>query len=82
MVELIKNDGYKAKIMEEITRQGKESKINGFEFPKKMHISLDAFSVENEILTPTFKMKRNDCKKYFLKEIKAMYEGSKLQGEE
>jgi len=40
------------------------------------------FSTENDLLTPTFKLKRNDAKKYFVKEIKAMYDGAKLQGEE
>jgi hypothetical protein len=34
------------------------------------------------LLTPTFKLKRNEAKKFFLKEIKGMYDGAKLQGEE
>lgn len=47
-----------------------------------MHLTTNAFTVENDLLTPTFKLKRAEAKKFFLKEIKAMYEGSKLQGEE
>jgi len=34
------------------------------------------------LLTPTFKLKRNEAKKFFFKEIKGMYDGAKLQGEE
>jgi long-chain acyl-CoA synthetase len=40
------------------------------------------FTIENDLLTPTFKLKRNDAKKFFLTDIKRMYDGAKLQGEE
>jgi len=40
-----------------------------------------AFTVENDILTPTFKVKRDKAKEFFLSEIKDMYEGAALQGE-
>ena len=33
------------------------------------------------MLTPTFKLKRNEAKKEYIKEIKEMYDGAKLQGE-
>ena len=32
-------------------------------------------------MTPTYKLKRNEAKKYYLNEIKDMYDGFKLQGE-
>jgi len=47
-----------------------------------VHLTEHVFTAENDLLTPTFKLKRNDAKKFFYKEIKAMYEGAKLQGEE
>ena len=40
------------------------------------------FTAENDLLTPTFKLKRNEAKKFFLKEIKEMYGIAKLHGEE
>jgi len=40
------------------------------------------FKPENDLLTPTFKLKRNEAKQYFFNEIKAMYDGAILQGEE
>ena len=42
----------------------------------------NAFTVENGLLTPSFKLKRNEAKHYFFSEIKDMYDGAKLQGED
>lgn len=53
----------------------------GFEIPQKLLITSTVFSVENDLLTPTFKVKRNEAKQYFLSQIKDMYQGAKLQGE-
>lgn len=47
-----------------------------------MFLSETPFSADNDLLTPTFKLKRNEAKIYYLREIKAMYDGAKLQGEE
>lgn len=51
------------------------------EVPRKIHYTTDEFTVENDMLTPTFKLKRNEAKKAFIKEIKEMYDGAILQGE-
>ena len=47
----------------------------GFELVKALYIeSADAlFSVENELLTPTFKLKRPQLQKKYQGEIDAMY---------
>jgi long-subunit acyl-CoA synthetase (AMP-forming) len=45
-------------------------------------LTTTAFTPDNDILTPTFKLKRNEAKRFFLNEIKEMYGGLKLQGEE
>ena len=65
----------------EIKKKGKADGFFGFEIPHKVYLSAEPFSVENEILTPTFKIKRNDAKKYYYSQIKEMYGGAKLQGE-
>jgi long-chain acyl-CoA synthetase len=52
----------------------------GYEIPMKLRFTFHPFSVENDLLTPTFKFKRFEAKHFFLSEIKTMY-GSKLQGE-
>ena len=40
---------------------------------RDIHIHPELFSVENGLLTPTFKTKRNDVRKYFADQIGAMY---------
>jgi len=59
----------------------KNEKLSGLEVPKAIFCTSEEFSVENDLLTPTFKLKRNEAKKKYLNEIKAMYKGEKLQGE-
>ena len=46
-------------IMDEIASLGTLRKLNSLEKPKEIFIATDPFSVENDILTPTFKLKRN-----------------------
>ena len=38
-----------------------------------IHLTADAFSVENGLLTPTFKLKRPQAKQQFSQAIDAMY---------
>ncbi len=50
--------------------------MSGLEKVRKFKLTSEAFSVENDLLTPTFKIKRPQAKKVFEKEIQAMYEGA------
>jgi long-chain acyl-CoA synthetase len=61
------------KIRSDMTAREKEEKLNGFEKVKKIHIAHDAFTVENNLLTPTFKLKRKETREKYQKEIDAMY---------
>lgn len=79
--DIIKGEKFKKYIETEIQSKKKESKLNGLEVPKKIHFTPVEFSIENDMLTPTFKLKRNEAKTAYLAEIKQMYEGAKLQGE-
>ena len=56
-------------IAEDLARVGKECKLHGFEKVKDFYLSPEVFSVENNILTPTFKLKRNDAKKAYQKKV-------------
>jgi len=46
-------------------RLAKENNFTSLEKPKDLIIQLDPFTVENDILTPTFKLKRNIAKEKF-----------------
>ena len=39
-------------------------------------------TVENDCLTPSLKLKRGEAKKFFIDEIRELYDGSKLQGDD
>ena len=56
---------FKKLIMDDMLRLAKENKLSGLEKPKEIFLTLDAFTIENEILTPTFKLKRNVAKKVY-----------------
>jgi long-chain acyl-CoA synthetase len=66
----------------EIKKQCEAAALNKFEYPAKFTLTETMFTQENDLLTPTFKLKRNEAKNYFIKEIKQMYGGVKLQGED
>ena len=61
-------------ILKEISNFSKFNDITGFETFKKVYLSKEAFTVENNLLTPTMKIRRNYARNYFMKEIKKMYE--------
>lgn len=60
-------------IQAEVQRLSKLNSFNSFEIPKEIHISDQAFTVENDCLTPTFKMKRNGIQAFFQPQIDEMY---------
>ena len=51
----------------------KVNKLSGLEKIKKLHLIDDPFTIENDILTPTFKIKRNVAKNLFKEQITAIY---------
>lgn len=57
--ELCANDvDLKKAIHESLNATAKEAKLRGFEIAKAIHLDSELFSVENDLLTPTFKSKR------------------------
>jgi long-chain acyl-CoA synthetase len=60
-------------IKADMTAREKEAKLNGFEKAKKLFVTPEPFSVENNLLTPTFKLKRKDTREKYQKQIEEMY---------
>jgi len=54
--------------------------LSGLEKPKEVTLTLTPFSVDNNILTPTFKLKRNIAREYFKPQIEVMYNSLARQG--
>lgn len=64
----------RAAVQADLDAIGREAKLRGFEFAKAVHLVAEPFTVENGLLTPTFKVKRPQAKAAFEKEIQAMYQ--------
>ncbi|CDW89813.1 long-chain-fatty-acid--ligase 5 [Stylonychia lemnae] len=71
---LAKNQELKQAIIEQMELKAKANSLSSLEKIKKIHVQADPFTVQNDIITPTFKIKRNIAKKYFDKEITKMYQ--------
>lgn len=61
-------------VLEDLTNQGKAAKLLGFERVVAVHIVPEPFSEAAGLLTPTFKLKRDQLKKVFQPQLDAMYE--------
>ncbi|XP_038255592.1 long-chain-fatty-acid--CoA ligase 1 isoform X2 [Dermochelys coriacea] len=67
--ELCKNKDLKKHILEDMLKVGKESGLKSFEQVKGIALSMETFSVENGLLTPTLKAKRRELQKFFKSQI-------------
>jgi len=72
--EACKQSALKQIIQEDMRKLSKERGLHGFEQAKAIHLHDQLFTLENGLLTPTFKLKRAAAKKEFLGIIKDLYE--------
>jgi len=73
--ELCKDPEIAKMILDDMNKKGKENKIRGFEILAAITLVETPFSVDNDLLTPTFKLKRPQAKKMFQAYIDEMYKG-------
>jgi long-chain acyl-CoA synthetase len=71
--ELCRSDVVRKFILTQLQAHGKSHDLKGFENVKAIYLDSELFSVENDLLTPTFKLKRHEVKKKYQKQIDAMY---------
>lgn len=60
-------------INDDMARLATENKLSSLEKPKKVHLSAEQFSIDNDCLTPTFKLKRHQAAKCYQAQIDKMY---------
>jgi len=72
---LCKNEEFKKAVAKEMEAVSVEEGLKGFEKIKDFKLSPEAFSVENNLLTPTFKLRREEARKQFSDVIDELYEG-------
>ncbi|XP_070769378.1 long-chain-fatty-acid--CoA ligase 1-like isoform X2 [Enoplosus armatus] len=68
----------KAAILDDMVRLGKEGGLKSFEQVKAVSLHTELFSIENGLLTPTLKAKRNEMRQHFRSQIDEMYAGIKM----
>ena len=71
--EVLKDPELKKHIQLSMMFLAEDNNLSGLEKPKDIHISSEAFTIENDQLTPTFKLKRNNAKKAYQEVLDAMY---------
>ena len=60
-------------ILNELETFSRSNDIKGFEIVKNVHLYKGSFTVDNNLLTTTMKIKRHIAKKFFENEIKKLY---------
>lgn len=62
------------------TRNGGSGELKGFEMPKAIYLESEPFSLDNGLLTATFKLKRNEAKAKYLEIFNRLYRELKSGG--
>lgn len=73
--ELLLSPQVKKWILTEIKSYGKtgNQELKGFEIPRDVYFENEPFSIDNGLLTATFKLKRHEAKKKYASQIEEMY---------
>ena len=71
--DICDNKDLKNEIIKDCDEIGRKYDLKGFELPKKILILKEPFTLENNLLTPTLKLKGKEIKNKYSKEIKDMY---------
>ncbi len=56
-------------VVKELAATAKACKLKGFERIASVHLESEAFSAENGLMTPSFKLKRPQLQKHYQKQI-------------
>ena len=72
--EYFENEDLKNEILKNLEDIGRKADFKGFEIIKKIYLSPEPFTVENDLATPTLKVRRHVAKKRFADKIKELYQ--------
>ncbi|KAI8873075.1 acetyl-CoA synthetase-like protein [Ramicandelaber brevisporus] len=71
--DICASDALKKHLLKTLDEWCRASKCMGFEILKNVHVESAPFSVENKLLTPTLKLKRNAVRDHYREKLTAMY---------
>lgn len=72
--ELCRDAAIVRMIHEDIVKTARSRQLASFEIPRVVHLEPEPFSVENDLLTPTFKLKRNEARDRYRPHIGRLYQ--------
>lgn len=75
---LLEDKDVRRKFLQELNKVGRQEGLNSLEQAKNIHLLSHPFTIENEFLTPTLKLKRNNARKHFDATFAAMYKEGPL----
>ena len=68
-----KSEKLKKAIMEQLTNIAKEKKLFGYMYIKSIELDHEPWTIENDMLTPTFKLKRKKLENKYKNKIESLY---------
>ncbi|EIE87990.1 hypothetical protein G6F46_009930 [Rhizopus delemar] len=63
----------KKEFLKELNAYGKENDLKGFEQIRAVYLTPNEFTIDNDLLTPTFKLKRETAKTVYKSQIDSLY---------
>ncbi|KAI9699331.1 MAG: hypothetical protein M1836_002941 [Candelina mexicana] len=67
-------------VLKDLERVAKKNKFNSYEKVKNCYLYLDPFTIDNELLTPTLKLKRPQTAKKFRADLDRLYDEGLAEG--
>ncbi|XP_062176432.1 probable CoA ligase CCL6 [Alnus glutinosa] len=64
-------------ILDELNSTGRKHQLRGFEMLKAVHLEPNPFDMERDLITPTFKLKRQQLLKYYKDTVDQLYSEAK-----
>lgn len=61
--ELCSNAAFNAHVLTQLKATGKAQRLKGFEVIHAVHLEHEQFSIDNDLMTPKFSLKRNQLLK-------------------
>ncbi|GAB66815.1 long-chain fatty acid CoA ligase [Plasmodium cynomolgi strain B] len=71
--EVMQMPEYKKDVIDDLIKMGKKDGLKGYEQIKDVYFATEPFTIENDLLTPTGKIKRHAVQKKYKEEIDKMY---------
>ncbi|KVH93253.1 AMP-binding, conserved site-containing protein [Cynara cardunculus var. scolymus] len=74
---LCKNSNARKYVLDELNSEAQKNKLRGFETLKAVHLEPVPFDFERDLITPTFKLKRQQLLKYYKNCVDQLYNEAK-----